>query len=205
MWRSAVGCLFSSMTRADLARSPDRSGCSRPRPAWPSAARSDRGGPDRRESGRGAAAIRSAAVNWSGMSMSQDSARILDRSGPALAPRPGQLIASMPQAMPTSMAPVAISPAIRWLACWALPHLAVDGGGTDLLGQSGRQPGRPGDVVGLLAVLGDAAADGLLDERGVDLKPGPPRTSGRPREVRWHAGRTASRRACRWGCGWLRR
>ncbi len=58
-------------------------------------------------------AMRSAAVNWSGMSMSQDSARILERSGPALAPRPTRLIASMPQAMPMSMAPAAISPAIR--------------------------------------------------------------------------------------------
>ncbi|COV68046.1 Uncharacterised protein [Mycobacterium tuberculosis] len=28
----------------------------------------------------------------------------------------------MPQAMPTSMAPAAINPAIRWLACWPLPH-----------------------------------------------------------------------------------
>ncbi len=67
-------------------------------------------------------AIRSAAVNWSGMSMSHDSARIRDRSGPALAPRPTRLMASMPHAMPTSMAPEAISPAIRWLACCALPH-----------------------------------------------------------------------------------
>ena len=67
-------------------------------------------------------AIRSAASNWLGMSMSQDSARIAARSGPALAPSPTRLIASMPHAMPMSMAPAAIRPAIRWLACWPLPH-----------------------------------------------------------------------------------
>ena len=56
------------------------------------------------------------------MSRSQDCARIAERSGPALAPRPTRLIASIPQAIPTSIAPVAINPAMRWLACWALPH-----------------------------------------------------------------------------------
>src|ERR1700722_10537742 len=55
-------------------------------------------------------AMRSAASNWLGRSMSQDSARQL-RSGPALAPSPTRLIASIPQAMPMSMAPAAISPA----------------------------------------------------------------------------------------------
>ncbi len=67
-------------------------------------------------------AIRSAAVNWSGRSMSHDDGRSTERSGPAFAPSPIALIASMPQAMPTSMAPVAIKPAIRWLACCPLPH-----------------------------------------------------------------------------------
>ena len=46
--------------------------------------------------------------------------------------------------------------------------LAVDGGRADLLGQARGQPGDAGDVVGLLAVLGDATADGLLDLVGVD-------------------------------------
>ena len=44
--------------------------------------------------------------------------------------------------------------------------LAVDGGGADLLGQAGRQPGHAGDVVGLLAELRDAAADDLFDLAG---------------------------------------
>lgn len=34
---------------------------------------------------------------------------------------------------------------------------------TDVLGQPGHQPAHPGDVVGLLPELGDAAADDLLD------------------------------------------
>ena len=50
----------------------------------------------------------------------------------------------------------------------AAAALAVDGRGADLLGQAGGQPGGPGDVVGLFAVLRDAAADDLLDVAGVD-------------------------------------
>lgn len=46
--------------------------------------------------------------------------------------------------------------------------LAVDSGGADVLGQAGRQPRDAGDVVRLLAVLGDAAADDLLDLTRVD-------------------------------------
>ena len=46
--------------------------------------------------------------------------------------------------------------------------LAVDGGGADVLGQTRRQPRHPADVVGLLPVLGHAAADDLLDLAGVD-------------------------------------
>ena len=53
------------------------------------------------------------------MSMSQDSARIFERSGPALAPSPTRLIASMPHAMPMSIVPAAINPA---MVRWALPH-----------------------------------------------------------------------------------
>ena len=46
--------------------------------------------------------------------------------------------------------------------------LAVDGGRAGLLGQPGGQPGHPGDVVGLLAELGDAPADDLFDLAGID-------------------------------------
>ena len=41
---------------------------------------------------------------------------------PTLAPSRTRLIASMPQAMPMLIAPAAISPAMRWLACWPQPH-----------------------------------------------------------------------------------
>ena len=46
--------------------------------------------------------------------------------------------------------------------------LAVDGRRAHLFGHSRRQPGDPGDVVGLLAELGHAAADDLLDVAAVD-------------------------------------
>src|SRR5581483_2155046 len=46
--------------------------------------------------------------------------------------------------------------------------LAVDGGGADVLGQANGQPGRAGDVVGLLGILRHAAADDLLDVTGID-------------------------------------
>ena len=67
-------------------------------------------------------AIRSAASNWLGMSMSHDAGRRGPASVPTLAPSGTWLICSTPQATPMSMAPVAISPAIRWLACCAEPH-----------------------------------------------------------------------------------
>ncbi len=112
-------------------------------------------------------AIRSAAVNWSGRSMSQDSARQL-RSGPALAPSPTRLIASMPQAMPTSIAPMAISPAIRWLACWPLPHwqstvVAPTCSGKPAVSQAVRVM-----LLDCSRELGHAAADQLFDVTGVD-------------------------------------
>ena len=50
----------------------------------------------------------------------------------------------------------------------AAAALAVDGGRTDLFWQTGGEPGRAGDVVGLLAELRDATADDLLDLAGVD-------------------------------------
>ena len=50
----------------------------------------------------------------------------------------------------------------------AAAALAVDGHGADVFRQPGDQPAHPGDVVGLLAVLRDAAADDLFDVAGVD-------------------------------------
>ena len=130
---------------------------------------------------------------------------MIARSGPALAPSPTRLIASMPQAMPMSMAPVAIRPAIRWLACWRAAALAVDGGGADVLGQSRGQPGHPGDVVGLLAGLGDAAADDLLDLAGVDAGPLDERLLNGAQKFGGMQAGQPSIRAFRSGCGWLRR
>jgi hypothetical protein len=46
--------------------------------------------------------------------------------------------------------------------------LRVDGHAAGRGRQAGVQPGRAGDVVGLLARLGDAPAEHLLDQRGVD-------------------------------------
>ena len=54
---------------------------------------------------------------------------------------------------------------IRLLGATAL---AVDRGRADLFGQARGQPGDPGDVVGLLAVLRHATADDLFDGRGID-------------------------------------
>ena len=51
------------------------------------------------------------------------------------------------------------------------PALAVDGRGRDLIGHPAQQPGRPGHVEPLLAGLGHAPADHLLDRRRVDARP----------------------------------
>jgi hypothetical protein len=55
--------------------------------------------------------------------------------------------------------------AVRLLAAAAL---AVDRHRADVLRQPRNQPAHPGDVVGLLAELRDAAADDLLDVAGID-------------------------------------
>ena len=62
-------------------------------------------------------AMRSAAPNWSGMSHGKFSGR--DFPGPlkALAPSPTRLMASTPQAIPTSMAPAVMRLETKWLAC----------------------------------------------------------------------------------------
>ena len=110
------------------------------------------------------------------------------RPVPTLAPSGTRLIASTPQAMPTSMAPAAISPAMRCAACCAEPHWASRVRQPGLVGQPGVQPGGPGDVAGLLARLGDAAAGDLLDARRARCPPAPAARSAR---------RRGSRPACR--------
>ena len=69
-------------------------------------------------------AIRSAATNWFGRSMSQEDGRGVPHSVPLLAPSGTRLIASTPQPIPTSMASAAMRPAIRCTACCADPHCA---------------------------------------------------------------------------------
>ncbi len=92
---------------------------------------------------------------------------------PAIAAVPSgtRLIASTPQPIPTSIAPAAISPAIRCTACWADPHWA----------SSVRQPvwiGSPACSQEVLVTLldcspglGDAAAGDLLDHGRIDSGP----------------------------------
>jgi hypothetical protein len=63
--------------------------------------------------------------------------------------------------MPAVISPEAISPAIMWVACWEDPH--AESTVVPAVRQAGVQPGRPSHVVGLLARLGDAAADDLPD------------------------------------------
>ena len=66
--------------------------------------------------------MRSAAVNWSGESYGKLSMRGLPGPLSTFAPSGTRLMASTPQAMPTSMAPAAIRPATMWLACCDEPH-----------------------------------------------------------------------------------
>ena len=54
--------------------------------------------------------------------------------------------------------------------------MSVDGGGSYGLGQTRGQPGGAPDIEGLLADLGDAAGDDLLDGAAVD--------TGTPQELR---------------------
>ena len=77
-------------------------------------------------------------------------------------------IASTPQAMPTSMVPAAIMSCDEVGALLAGAALRVDRGAAGVLREAGVQPGAADHVVGLLTGLGDAAADDLLDEVGVD-------------------------------------
>ena len=67
-------------------------------------------------------AMRSAASNWFGMSMSQDSARMAARSGPGVGAQshPAHRLDATGDADVDGAG--AISPAMRWLACCPLPH-----------------------------------------------------------------------------------
>ena len=67
-----------------------------------------------------------------------------------------------------SMAPAAIRPATSAVGLLAAAALTVDRHRADVLRQPGDQPAHPGDVVGLLTELRDAAADDLLHIAGVD-------------------------------------
>ena len=61
------------------------------------------------------------------------------------------------------MAPAGDEPGDHVVGLLGRPALAVDGRGGDLVGQARAEPRGAGDVGGLLARLGDAAADDLLD------------------------------------------
>ena len=85
------------------------------------------------------------------------------RPGGTLPPSGIRLIDSMPQAMPTSMDPAATRSLTRWADCWPEPHWASMVVAPVRWASPALQPGPPDHVVGLLAGLGDAAADDLVD------------------------------------------
>ncbi len=111
-------------------------------------------------------AIRSAAPNWSGMSQGNSSGR--ERPGP---------LKALPEADPAHGLDTTGDGGLdgaggdqvgnQVVGLLGRAALAVDGGGGDLEGQAG-QPGGAGHVGGLLARLGDAAADDLAHVAGVD-------------------------------------
>ena len=112
-------------------------------------------------------AIRSAAVNWSGRSMSQDSAPPI-AVGTGVGAQPDaahRLDAAGDPDVDGARRDQARDQVVGLLSATAL---AVDGGGADLLGQAQSQPRCSGDVVGLLRELRHAAADELLDLAGID-------------------------------------
>ena len=101
--------------------------------------------------------------------------------------------------------PTATSAAARLVACCDEPHWASTVVPAVAIGEAGGQPRGAGDVEGLLAGLGDAAADRLADQRGVD--PGCGRSWS---SARWRGGRRGASspdRRCggRAGTGRLRR
>ena len=119
-------------------------------------------------------AIRSAALNWSGRSMSHDAGRgcraVWTRVGAEADPA-HRLDAARDADVDGAGRDQAGDQVVGLLAAAAL---AVDRGGADVLGQAGSQPAVAGDVVGLLAGLRDAAADDLLDIGRRRCRPSPP-------------------------------
>ena len=76
--------------------------------------------------------------------MSQEPGRGLPASRPTLAPSGTRLIASTPQAMPTSMAPAAIEAGDQVRGLLRRAALGVEGEAAGLVGQPGVQPGASG-------------------------------------------------------------
>ena len=113
--------------------------------------------------------MRSAAVNWSGRSTVQrrpgsacpGPARARRRGGPGSSPRHRSRCRRRWRRS-------AISPAIRCTACCDEPQAQSIAGAGGRVRQTRVQPGVAGDVVGLLARLGHAAADDLADDRRVE-------------------------------------
>ncbi len=167
MCRSLVGCFCSSSTGASIGeisrskRPSSHARLARSCDSNPNASMSSRVMPRR-------LAIRSAAVNWSGRSMSHDSApqdgAVRTRVGAQ--PDPAHRLDSARDADVDGTR--RDQPGDQVVGLLAAAALAVDGRGADVLGQPRDEPAHPGDVVGLLAVLRDAAADDLLDSAGVD-------------------------------------
>ena len=113
-------------------------------------------------------AIRSAAVNWSGRSMSHDAGRRMRAIGAGVGAETDaahRLDAARDADVDGARGDQAGDQIVGLLAAAAL---AVDRRRADVLRQAGDQPADAGDVVGLLAELRDAAADDLLDVTGVD-------------------------------------
>ncbi len=113
-------------------------------------------------------AIRSAASNWLGMSIVHDSGRGSPAPGGTLAPSGIRLIDSTPQAIPDLDRPGLDHVVDQVGGLLSRTALRVHGRRAGGLGEPGVQPGASDHVVGLLAGLGDDAADDLLDELGVD-------------------------------------
>jgi uncharacterized protein len=117
-------------------------------------------------------AIRSAPTNWLGRSTSQSSGRGTPGPVQHVGPEPDPAHHLDAAGDADVDGPGAISPAMKWLACWAEPHWQSTVVQATCGGRWFGEPGVAGDVGALLAGLGDAPADDLLDVAGVDAGPG---------------------------------
>ena len=115
-------------------------------------------------------AIRSAASNWLGMSMSQSSGRGSPRPGGTLPPSGMRDIDSTPHAMPTSMLPALIMSWTRCADCWPEPHWASTTVPAVCWGSSACSQARRTMPLDCSPGLGHDAADDLLDEVRVDAR-----------------------------------